>query len=155
MMKRLIVCLLAVLLLTGCARDLPAQTEETTTVPETTIPETTVAEEPGLYDPDSEIEASTNGAVRAYPLDTDTCSGVAVMGDDLLLFMAEETGTRLVLLTGENLSEEVSVELDCYLFAGDPSLQINERGIGYYDDQTNEMVFLNAYLQETSRLMLP
>lgn len=155
MMRRLIVCLLAVFLLTGCARDVPAQTEETTTVPETTVPEITVAEEMGLYDPDSEIEVSTNGAVRAYPLDTDMCNGVAVMGDDLLMFMGEETGTRLVLLTGENLCEEISVELDCYLYAGAPGLQINERGIGYYDDRTNEMVFLNTYLQETSRLMLP
>ena len=98
--------LILVLLLSGCAQEEPADelTDFDPTVPTT--------EPAGYYAPESQVEDSTAGAVRYFPLDQDDVLGVASMGNDLLLFSGLER-TTLVKLSGENLYVSDEAELDC------------------------------------------
>lgn len=151
-MKRFFVVLLILLMLAGCA---VTQPETTTAATEATTATTEPVEEPGLYNPDSRIEKDTNGAVRAYPLNTENCSGMAWMGENLVLFLTQESGTRLLLLAGDNLHVEKTVDLDCYLFPGTAYVQVNENGIAFFDDMDASLVFINPDLQENRRVRLP
>lgn len=151
-MRRYLLILLVVLTLTGCAEDSPGQTMTTAAPSETT---TAPLEEPGLYDPDSLTEKQTKGAVRSYPLNSDNCSGMAWMGEDFVLFTTGETGTNLTLYTGENLCAVKSAELNCFVFPGDPYVQVNENGVAYFDSNDNSVVFLNPDFQESRRVGLP
>lgn len=151
-MKRIFLFLLVILLLTGCGTDQPEITDpmDTTGVPETTVPEAS-----GFYDPSNELEAQTGGAVRVYPLGINNCSGVELMGEDLLMFTTGEENTFLTLLTGENLTEAVVVNLGSYIFPAEPDVRVSEQGVGYYDSDANAVVFLNVELQETRRITVP
>lgn len=153
MMKRLFALLLACLLLVGCT---PAPIEETTvpTQTEQTLPPAEPTEPSGAYDPGSEIEANTDGAVRAYPLAYEQAYAIACMGDDLLVF-SEVYPTKLVVLSGDNLFETASVQLSESIFPGDRHVNISEKGIMYYSEQTNELVTLDTTLKEIGRTELP
>ena len=97
-MKRLIPIFLVLLLLCGCGSD-PVQTAPTETLP----PVTSAPTEPtGYYDPQSSLEADTDGAVRCYPLARTDCQGFAVMGEDLLIFSGSEF-TTITKLSGSSL----------------------------------------------------
>ena len=150
-MKRIFLILLVVLL-AGCSTGQP---EITVPVDITAAPEAAAPEVSGLYDPDNAIEAQTNGAVRAYPLGVNNCSGVELMGEDLLLFTNGDSSTYLTLLVGENLNVAVSTDLKSYISPGELDALVNEKGIGYYDREANAVVFLNLDLQENNRITLP
>ncbi len=140
-MKKLLLILLACLMLTACGAE-QSETEPT----ETTLPPIV-----GLYDPDSSVEAGTNGAVRAYPLESDNFTGIASMGDKLLLF--EET--NLTLLQGDSC--QVAAELDTKqeMIAGSISVSVTDTGIAYYEKENDQVVLLNPQLQQSTVYALP
>ena len=145
-MKRIIPLLLA-LLLCGCgAGQLPEN------VPAT---ETAVATEPsGCYASGSEAELLSGGAVRKYtPRIPDTYAIAAADGDILLFSGVEET--RITLLKGDHLYEAASLTLDFWIHPEDPSFQVSDRGITYYDFVNRCVVFLDKALKQVSTLAVP
>lgn len=152
-MKRLFLMLaLVTLLFWGCAED----TSDTTapTGADITQQGLEATEAPGLYDPKTDLETQTGGAVRGYPLHDDTCSGIVPMGGDLLMFSGDET-TTLTVLTGGNLSVACTATLNCLICPDDPAVQVTENGMGYYDGENRAAVFLDRTLKEVSRTYLP
>lgn len=145
-MKRWLGLLVLLCLLCGCAPESQTSTDGNTL--STVMP--TEQPEPGLYDPENRIEMQTGGAVRAYPLGSLTCRGLATMGSDLLLF-GEDT---LTLLAGENLTEAVTVTAENLPLPGSGMIQIHADGAAYYDSEKHEVVFLSAGLREYGRLRL-
>lgn len=143
-MKRILLLLLALLLLTGCAGE-----QEPTTVPSTAPAET---EHPGLYVPGSAVEKATDGAVRAYRLEGENYHWAAPFGQDLLLC----TGAgRLTVLTGEKGIPEHTAVTGTELSEAAAALG-QAYCCAYYPDKTaNELVVLGADLKQTRRIALP
>ena len=149
-MKRLTVILLVLLLiLCGCTPKNNDTTFDYT--PGATAP--TVE----LYDPNSDIEEETNGAVRAYPLEGYNADGFCFMGQNIILFSQDEhiNLTTLHLLQGETLGVVRSLTLDCTIYPFDSHLQITEDTLGYYNMEENSIVLINADLTEARRIRLP
>ena len=147
-MKRVIAALVALVLLTGCTgQPLP------TTTPTTTEPLPTVS----LYNPNSDVEEDTSGAVRAYPMTGHRIQGFRFMGQDMLLFTNDEHVelTTLHLLRGDALNVVQSHTLDITLHPEDAHLRVGEDSIMYYNLAENALVVLDAALKETRRLHLP
>lgn len=147
-MRRILLWLFAVLFLAGCGNG--------TKIPGSTTAETTaVPENSGAYASDGRLEAQTDGAVVAFPLDTTKCSGIEWMGEDLLFFFTEENGTVLQLLDGKTLQEKCRVKRNSQIFPEAPDVRVAEQGIGYYDRDANAVVFLDTQLEETRRMQVP
>lgn len=140
-MKRFLILLLLPLLLAGCSRP-PVTGTEPSTAP-------TVPEPSGLYDPESELEQSTGGAVQCYPLDDDTYSRILPLGSDLLLVSRDNT--RLTLVTGANLVPVIEKEIPFHV----QHIQTSPEGVAYWDEESRTMIFLSTTLREISRLQLP
>ena len=151
-MTRWLFLIAVLLLLCGCT----AEPEETApTNPISTEPVPVHATEPtGYYDPDSALEAATNGAVQAYPLNRTDSYGLIAMADDLLLLSGTEV-TTLTRLTGDNLYVSAAANLDCYIPADSPAFHAGPKGITYYDGMHRQLVYLDTGLKEVSRLSLP
>ena len=153
-MKRIFALLMAiVMLLCGCAKEHPDETEPTpsTTVP-VTEPEAPARPDFGLYEPDSNVEIHTHGAVKRFPLDGTDYYAVEPMTDGLLLFSGKDT-TTLTLLREE--SDPVTVTLNCYIYPDETTVRICEEGLYYFDRITSEIVSLSSGLQEISRVRMP
>ena len=149
-MKRLIAALVALVLvlLTGCTgQPLP------TTTPTTSEPVPTVS----LYDPGSDVEEDTKGAVRAYPMTGHRIQGFRFMGQDMLLFTTDEHVelTTLHVLRGEALNVVKSHTLDIGLYPDDAHLRVGGDSLMYYNQAENTLVVLDSQLKETRRLQLP
>ena len=123
-MKHLTVVLLC-LLLCGCGR-------QTSTPPPEVLPETQAATMAGMYDPDHPMEKAYPGQVRAYPLTLRKVRGIRSAGKDVLV-LSGYGSTRLTLLTGEDLQEKAGLNLNFSLDPEDPSLQVHETAISYFD----------------------
>ena len=135
-MKRLLWLLLPLLLLLGgCAEEAPA-----------TEPEPS----PGLYEPGNEMEHSTAGAVRAYPLGEYDHQALAKLGKDYLLFGKDS----LTLLSGVNLTPITTVAAPGLPVPGSGQVQINDTGLCYYSQSEKAVVFLGSTLLEVGRLHL-
>lgn len=150
-MKRWLTVLLALLLLlTGCAEEVP----EETSVPTTAATAAPTEPDPGLYDPDHPITQQTEGAIAAYPLDKADYILVP-MGEKLLLknFDRDAKTMQLTLLSGETcvkVSETLvhNVEWSNHLW-------VAENKLAYYDSAANTIVMLDAKLREVERIPLP
>ena len=140
-MKRFLILLLLPLLLAGCSRP-PVTGTEPSTAP-------TVPEPSGLYDPESELEQSTGGAVQCYPLDDDTYSRILPLGSDLLLVSRDNT--RLTLVTGANLVPVIEKEIPFHV----QHIQTSPEGVAYWYEESRTVIFLSTTLREISRLQLP
>lgn len=147
-MKIVFSLLLVLVLLCGCT-----SSPKPTTTPTTAATMPTVS----LYDPNSDVEEDTAGAVRAYPMDGHEIQGFRFMGRDMLLFTtdAHVDLTTLHLLSGDTLKVVGSRTLDIGLYPDDPHLRIGEESIAYYNQAENCVVFLDAQLMQTRRLQLP
>lgn len=151
-MKRFTLVLALCLLLAGCAGE--AAPDAGTTLPPT--PETTaVTEAAGYYDPASELEAATGGAVRVYPLTDMEAASVLPLGDSFLVFSSTEVSTRLTVLSGDTLYPAAEAELAFFLSAEDTSLRRWEDGISFFDPTVREVVVLDSRLKEISRIPVP
>ena len=143
-MKRLLAILLIVLLLAGCS------TGGDTTAPETSDSTPPVAN--GLYNPNSNAEKQTNGAVRAYPLGRTTYVGMETIGNKQLLIAKDG---ELTLLSGDRC-EPVAAMVTGIRFDENPgAVDAAVTGVAYYAADTREVIQLNPQLQETGRCQLP
>lgn len=150
-MKRTLSLVLVLLALCGCTSQTepaaaPAQSPATAPIP--------TAEPEGLYDAGSKLEVHSNGAVRTYPLHRSDSLGIAHMGDDVLLFTGTNA-TTLIKYSGENLSISAVANLTCSIYPSDAAVQVSQSGVAYYDEKQNDLVFLNAQLEEVRRVDLP
>lgn len=136
------------LLLCGCTRQTPAAQPET--VPETTA----AAVMAGLYDPEHPMEESYPGMVRAYPLTQGKAQGIQAIEKDVLILSGQDA-TTLTLFTGEELRETASIHLDFLLSQDDPSFQIHENGLSYFDPLKKETLVLDRSLKEVRRITAP
>ena len=144
-MKRLLLLLLALALLTGCAG---APVDTTPTTGETTLPE------PGIYTPGHAYETQTGGAVRVFPLENSTQS-IAFMGKSLVTFSGKDETTLLTTFSGENLTQRSTAQLQGQLHPGDKILRVDQQRLGYYNRAENCIIFLDSRLQETGRTQMP
>lgn len=152
-MKRLLLCVLALLLLCGCSAATPEATTPTTQP--TTIPISEPELLPSIYDPEHPIEQRTKGAVTAYKLDDD-CSSIAFMGENLLLFSYDGFGpTRLMRLNTRDFTVDTTVELLGKVLPGGGGLRITTNRLGYYSTVEHVVIILDSSLREISRIPLP
>ena len=146
-MKQLLAVLLC-LLLSGCA-------EQVSPAPPETIPEeTAVSMAAGLYDPSHPMEQAYPDMVRAYPLPMQNVHGILAMGKDVLVLSGQDS-TTLTCFTGEELKKTASLTLNFPLQQSDPSLQIHESGLSFFDPLEKETLVLDHRLQETRRIAVP
>ena len=137
-MKRLMLALAAVLLLTGCAAEQPQVVTEPT---ETTEPA-------GLYAPGSEVEQQSRGAVRMYPLAANTYFDLRSIGNHLLV-AGEDV---MLVLSGDRGEPGASMAVGKMQIA---ALNTAVTGMGYYLTDTREVVIRNPQLRETVRYRMP
>jgi hypothetical protein len=149
-MKKILLALLCCLLLLGCA----PETAEPETVPSTTAAVTEPAPT-GFYDPNSPLEAATNGAVQCYPLKGMAFSDMLALGDNILLISAGENAAELMLLSGEDLYPTAQLHISGWLSSDSHSLHPWENGISFYEEGTNQTVVLDNNLRVVSFIDAP
>ena len=142
MKRTILLWLLTAMLLWGCTAA-PEATKSSHGAADQTLP------------PESTLEQQTEGAVLVYPLDISDCHGIAVMGDGLLVFSEEGSGTRLTLLYGEDLDPSAELTVDTGIFTDQASTQVTGEGISFFDDVTRETVVLDEELREITRIPGP
>jgi len=143
----LITAMTTAILLVGCA----ANTAEESV--QTTIATTAPTEDPSWYVENSEIETQTHGIVQMYELDG-TYTDVTVVGDSIVL--ADNYGTTYLAALDTDTGAPVgSVRIGKNIALGDGGLQPTYNGIGYYDQNRQQAVILNAQLQEIQRIDMP
>lgn len=136
-MKQIAVLILC-LLLCGCG-PIPETLPPDTSPTEATMPATQAAE------PESPL--------LRLPLDG-YIQGIRPMGSDLLVVSSDES-TTLTLLRGEDLSVAAEITLTISLYPSDSCFRVREDGVTYYDETSQELVFLDTNLLEQRRLPLP
>lgn len=136
-MKRLIVMLLAVLLLTGCGAAEPTDPSETTQPTQLT---TAVAEPITLL-------SGTNGSISTYALDVGIFAGMLRLGENNLLLTTDST---MYLLSGDELQLENTHVLSCQLFSNDPSIVLSNNQMSFFDARREVYVMLGPNIAETS-----
>lgn len=149
-MKKILSALLCCLLLSGCAAEIPE--------PEAPVPATTSVTEPvpaGYYDPNSLLEAATNGAVRCYPLRDVHCSSMLTMDKNILLIAASEYSSELTLLAGEDLHPAGKLHISSWLSRDVHSLHRWEKGISFYEEGTGQTLVLDNSLQLVDSIDAP
>ena len=146
-MKQMIAVLLC-LLLSSCSWQTPA------IQPETVPDMSNVPAMAGLYDPDHPLENSNPGLIRVYPLHLENVQGIRAFGKDVLV-LSGQNQTKLTLFAGDELLESASLTLDFSLDPEDPSLQIHQDSISFFDSARQETVLLDQQLREIRRIAAP
>ena len=146
-MKRLVLLLAAILLLTGCSANMsPDQPQQT--APQVTVPST--PDFAVLQDAHS-VQILTHGAVQRYRIQGQDYQAMLPMEGGILL-LSGETETTLTYVTegGQPITGTLSgtqVTQD--------TLWNTELGLSYYDSEDHTLVFLDDALVESSRISLP
>lgn len=141
-MKRIAILLLAVLLLAGCGRRKQTQDPtDATNTDQVLIPE--------LYLPNSSVEQSTGGALKAYPLTDTTVSGIYQLGMNLLIAGEKQ----LMVVSGER--GQVIVKKEAEQDTRFSRVVASTTGVAYYLSGKRQVVVLNPQLQEVNRVTLP
>ena len=148
MVRCLGMLLVLVLLLCGCTQDTAEPTAPTEDINQSTNVTT------GLYVPDSAIEQATDGAVRGFQLE-DGYYGCVMFDDELILMRKVGEEGTFALYRGENLEEVRTISLGKNVIPTHAQIQINAQGIGYFDSENKDVVFLNRDFVETGRMHLP
>ena len=147
MKKVILIGIMLLVLLTGCATQQDPETTEQTTAA------TTETVYQGLYVQNSQIEQQTQGAVRQYDL-PGSYSWMSMVGDKILL----ATGgidTQLTALVGSDGVPSTTVVADVDLSAEGAAWQATYTGFVYYVESVKQAVFLDPQLQELDRVQLP
>lgn len=137
-MKRLLLVLLAICLLTGCAEK---KEKETKAQPE---------ESAGWYDENNQLEMDTVGAVRSYSLQTGTVTDVLLIGDNVLL-VEQADATKLTVME----REEGIILAQTTLPKNATGLQSVNNAVAYYLPEEKEAVYLDQSLQPFNKVKLP
>lgn len=146
-MKRLLAAaLLMALLLVGCVE----APQDTTAQPTTE----SLPTEPALYQPGSELEQLTEGAVRVYQLNVDKGGDILNIGSDLLVFAYGEDTTTLTRLTDSGRPIQTT-QLSGRICPDGNAVRIDNNTLAYYDPADCSIVFLDGMLQQTERISLP
>lgn len=162
MERALAMLLVLAMLLCGCSKtpqETDGTTEPTQQTQDTDPTRPTQGGDPddgpdlGIYEPDSQIEVDTQGAVRKYPLEGTDYYALTTMADGVLLFSGSED-TTLIYLRDDTAPIRATLT-DVFLLPMDSSCRVTDAGIGYYDAERNEMVFLDTALQEIRRTAMP
>lgn len=143
-MKKLVIGLAAVMLLTGCGPE-AVPTAPPTQPPQTETTVSTAPTEPpavSYYVPQSPMERATAGAVKVYQMDG-SVSGVAMLGENLLVCSDNRV---LHLLDGESLEELRIRELDTGLAWGSADVRVTADGVAYFDAPASTYVTLDTNL---------
>ena len=130
-MKRILPLVLLLLALCGCTprtESVAAPADPPVTVPTPTV------QPPGLYAPDSALEAVTDGAVRVYPLQRTDSRAIATMGDSIVLFSGTDA-TTLTKYSGACLYPSASANLSCRISPDDAAVRISENGASQLDGE--------------------
>ena len=146
-MKKLVIALMAVLLLTGCAAQ-PVQTEPTLPPAETTIPTEPL---PSIYVENSPKERGTGGAVKLYQVG-EQITGLGMLGGNLLLCVEEQ---ELRLYNIQSMQLLRTRKLEHKLFWSEADLVLSENGMAYYDQSLNTYVTLDNNLITASTYVIP
>ncbi|MBO5317172.1 MAG: lipoprotein [Oscillospiraceae bacterium] len=145
-MKRYLTALLAVLLLAGCAGNAQPDLDQTEDFQ-------AVGKEQTLYVPKSAAEQQTHGAVTMYTLPREDVTGLAAVGNRLLLKMGTESPLLMtVSLDGGVPSGPIPLPSG---FDWDGVWMPTNNGLIYHDAQTHQAVVLDQQLNEWKRIALP
>lgn len=143
-MKRLLLLILVVFLLTGCGKQEP--------VAEATEPTVEVTEPVCIYMPNSSVEQQTGGAVKVYVPEKDNYIGMGVMGEDVVLVSDLSKLTKVYGETGElGSSIKVGETISCE----GTDFTASPKGVSYYRADGLELVFLDADLRQRSKVDIP
>ena len=158
-MKKLVLCLLIVLALSGCAQTVPEPTgtEEPTQQP-SEFSQATQPSQPGTTDPTplqgAELGQTLPEHMQAYRTPSGAFCGLYPFGDGLLLVTVQDT-TTLTLLDEEGWIPGTSVDTGCVASTTDSTLTIGSSGLWYYDDQAKEIICYDTQLQRVRSLDMP
>lgn len=142
-MKRVLLILLA-LLLTGCGIRPESEVTQTTAAPQFSKPAT-------FYVEGSAVEQQTAGAVKAYKLE-ENCIEIAALDGDVLLLTDL---SKLILMDRETGELGASVKVGASLSGNTPDFTASGKGITYYREEGNELVFLSASLRQERTVEIP
>ncbi len=153
-MKKLLLAVLCLALLCGCAKDEPAPTVTTAEPATTPAPTTPPPPTQTLYLPDSEMEQLSGGALRLYECE-ESVLRMEKMGADLLVAtLSPEGRVRLRRVSGENglVVWERLLETGASYGTG---MRVSDKGVCYYNALEHMAVVLDENLQEIERVSLP
>ena len=145
-MKRLLPILLAVLLLAGCTA-----TKEIK-LPTATEPTVAATEPVSIYMANSSVEQQTGGAVKVYVPQGDTYIGMAAMNGNVVLV---SDLTKMTLMDAETGVLGSSVKVGETISCNATDFTVSDRGISFYREDGQELVFLNAGLQQEAKVDIP
>ena len=140
---------LALVMLCKCQAEPRMESAPSDHIPSETKPTESV----GFCEPETLPETILSDSLRVYPLGTDSASGIAFCGPDILLFSGDEK-TMLTLLSG-NMAVKAETSLSCPVSADDAGVVVTDHGVTYADRNTCQLVFLDRMLTEIRRIPLP
>ena len=144
-MKRIVLVLLAVLLLTGCAAGEKTENTPAEPVVEATTPVS-------IYMANSSVEQQTGGAVKVYVPQDGTYIGMGAMNGKVVLVTDL---TQLILMDAQTGELGASVKVGETISCQATDFTVSDRGISYYREQGRELVFLNTNLQREATVEIP
>ncbi len=130
--------LILALMLTGCANEEPDGTSSIET------------EATGYYEPASQIETQTAGAVLQYALPDSGYRWIKNMADQLLL-ATDTDESRLLVLSGENCIPVANHQLDADMLMGCRAMF---NGFAYYDKTSHCVYYLDQQMNQVQSVSL-
>ena len=108
----------------------------------------------GMYDPDHPMEARYPTQVRGYTLTQQKVHGLLAFGADILT-LSGQSNTTLTLLTGDDLHISAARTVGFPLKQNDPSLQIHNGFLSFFDPRQQKTLVLDHNLQEIRSIAVP